>query len=77
MAPTAFHPMAFLSGLLAEPLASAVGILVGFTTLMGGAAHYGSILTGQSKHTVEYYTGMGFFSGMIIGTVVAFFALLP
>jgi hypothetical protein len=54
--------------LLTDPIASALAVLVGCTTLIGGAAHYGSILAGKSKRDVEFMTGVGFFIGMVCGT---------
>jgi hypothetical protein len=68
--------VASLLGLLAEPLAGAVAVLVGFTTLFGGAAHYGAVLAHQPEQTVEYLTGLGFFTGIIIGITVLVFAIL-
>jgi hypothetical protein len=53
-----------------------VAVLVGFTTLFGGAAHYGSVLARQPKHTIEYLTGLGFFTGIIIGIAVLIFAII-
>lgn len=52
---------------LTEPLAGALAVLVGCTTLMGGAAHYGSVLAGKRKQDVERMTGAGFFIGMVFG----------
>ena len=59
--------MSSIFGLLAEPIASALAVLVGCTTLMGGAAHYGSVLAGKRKRDVEVMTGVGFFIGMVFG----------
>ena len=65
--PNPVSPVASILGLLAEPLASALAVLVGCTTLIGGAAHYGSVLAGKRKRDVERMTGAGFFIGMVFG----------
>jgi hypothetical protein len=69
------QPTAFLTGLLGEPLAGGIAILVGLTTLFGGAAHYGAVLVRQPKRTVEYATGLGFFTGMVIGIALLIFTI--
>jgi len=59
-----------VAGLFAEAVSSAVVILVGFTTLFGGAAHYGAVLARRSKGAVEWFTGVGFFIGLGAGIVI-------
>lgn len=69
-------PLVFLLAAMAEPLAGALGIVVACTTLGGGIAHYGAILTRKSKADVERITGLGFFIGVVTGVAVAIFAVL-
>jgi len=65
--PNPVPPVPSILGLLAEPIASALAVLVGCTTLIGGAAHYGSVLARRRKRDVDLMTGVGFFIGMVFG----------
>jgi hypothetical protein len=56
-----------LGGILTDALSGAIAALVGFTGLFGGAAHYGSILTGRTKAETERATALGFFVGFGLG----------
>jgi hypothetical protein len=67
---------ALLTGLLTGQLAEAAGVLVGFATLLSGAGHYGSVLSKQPKRTREHITGLGFFTGVILGIGVLLFDII-
>jgi hypothetical protein len=56
--------------LLIDFASGAVAILVGFTGLCGGTAHYGAILFRLPKPDVERVTGIGFFVGLVAGVSV-------
>jgi hypothetical protein len=68
-------PLVSLLAVLAEPLAGALAIIVGCTTLGGGLAHYGAVLMGKSKLAVERTTAFGFFIGAAIGVAATLLAL--
>jgi hypothetical protein len=61
---------AAMVGLLADFISGGIASLVGLTGLCAGAAHYGSVLAGLPKRKVEWMTGVGFFSGAVVGLVV-------
>jgi hypothetical protein len=61
-----------LLGVLAEPLAGALAVVVGCTTLAGGVGHYVGVLMGKSKTEIERMTAAGFF----IGLTVSFLSVL-
>jgi hypothetical protein len=61
MEPIPISPLVPLLAVFAEPLASALAIIVGCTTILGGVGHYGGVLMGKPKTQVEYMTGAGFF----------------
>jgi hypothetical protein len=58
-----------LAGLLIDVLSGAVAVLLGCTSLLGGAAHYGAVLANRSEREIERATGFGFFLGAVIGTI--------
>lgn len=62
-------PRAF-AAIYTDELTGAAAALVAFTGLFGGSAHYGSILMGRSKPKVERATGLGFFTGFVLGIVL-------
>jgi hypothetical protein len=59
-----------LGGILTRALSGAVAVLGGLTGLFGGAAHYAAIFAGFSEREVERATGLGFFFGFALGTVI-------
>ena len=75
MALIPISPLVSLFG-LAEPLAGALAVMVGCTTLGGGLAHYGAVLMGKPKFAVERTTAFGFFIGAAIGAVATLLSLL-
>lgn len=58
------------AGVLTESLPDAISVVVAFTALFGGAAHYGAILAGRTEPEVERATAVGFFSGACIAALV-------
>lgn len=56
-----------LAALFTEELSGSVAVLVGFTGLFGGAAHYAAVLARRSDREVERATGLGFFFGGAVG----------
>ncbi len=54
-------PLVSLFSVLAEPLAGALAVIVGCTTLLGGVGHYSGVLLQKPKARVEAMTGAGFF----------------
>lgn len=69
-------PLVSLLTALAEPLAGAVAMVVGGTTLGGGVGHYGGVLAGKSKANVERMTAVGFFVGLTVSSLIVLVALL-
>lgn len=59
-----------LGGIFTNALSGAVAVLIGFTGLFGGAAHYGAVLAGRSERDIERATGLGFFCGFALGILV-------
>jgi hypothetical protein len=59
-----------LGGIFTDALSGAVAVLIGFTGLFGGAAHYAAVLAGRSEREVERATATGFFLGFAFGVVV-------
>lgn len=57
-------------GIFSNALSGAVAALVGFTGLLGGAAHYGAILAGRTKPETEQATALGFFFGFGLGVLL-------
>ena len=57
------------AGLFIDTLSGAVAVLVGFTGLFGGAAHYGTVLANRPEHEIEKATGIGFFLGASLGAL--------
>jgi hypothetical protein len=58
-----------IAGLFIDSLSGAIAVLVGFTGLFGGAAHYGAVLANRSDRDIERATGLGFFTGAVIGSI--------
>jgi hypothetical protein len=75
MEPIPLAPLVSLLAALAEPLASALAVVVGCTTILGGVGHYGGVLMGKSKTQVEYMTGAGFFGGLTISILIVWLSL--
>jgi hypothetical protein len=69
-------PLLSLLGVLAEPLASALALVIACTTLAAGFAHYAAVLAGKSKARIERMTGFGFFFGICVGAFAVLVALL-
>ena len=63
-------PLVSLLGVLAEPLAGALAMMVGCTTLAGGLGHYSGVLMGKSKTEIERMTGIGFFVGLTVSFLI-------
>jgi len=59
-----------LGGIFTDTLSGAVAVLIGFTGLFGGAAHYAAVLAGRTKPEIEHATAIGFFFGFGLGTLV-------
>ena len=59
-----------LGGIFTHALSGSVAVLVGFTGLFGGAAHYAAILAGRSDRDVDRATSIGFFAGAALGIVL-------
>lgn len=58
-----------LAGIFTDALSGAVAALIGFTGLLGGAAHYAAVLASRSDREIERATGIGFFLGFALGTL--------
>jgi hypothetical protein len=58
-----------IAGVLIDALSGGVAVVVGFTGLFSGAAHYGAVLVNRSAQDVERMTGFGFFTGLLAGTI--------
>jgi hypothetical protein len=71
---TPLAPLVSLLAAFAEPLASALAVVVGCTTILGGVGHYGGVLMGKPKTQVEYMTGAGFFAGLTVSILVVWLA---
>jgi hypothetical protein len=63
-------PLTSLLAGLAEPLASALAIVAGCTTILGGVGHYGGVLMRKPRNQVEYMTGAGFFAGLTVSVLI-------
>jgi hypothetical protein len=55
-----------LAGIFTNTLSGAVAVLVGFTGLFGGAAHYAAVLAGRTEREIERATGFGFSSALAL-----------
>ncbi|HVT00264.1 MAG TPA: hypothetical protein VHE08_07090 [Solirubrobacterales bacterium] len=58
-----------LTGILTDALSGAVTLLIGTSSLLGGAAHYAAILTHKSGPETERATALGFFLGFGLGVL--------
>jgi hypothetical protein len=58
-----------LGGIFTDALSGAVAALIGFTGLLGGAAHYAAVLAGRTEREVERATAIGFFLGFGLGAL--------
>lgn len=59
-----------LGGVFADTTSRAATVLLGFTGLFGGAAHYAAVLADRPEREVERATGFGFFLGFSLGVLV-------
>jgi hypothetical protein len=57
------------AGIFADTASGAVAVLVGFTGLLGGAAHYAAVLANRSELEIERATAFGFFVGFGLGSL--------
>ncbi|HEY7949938.1 MAG TPA: hypothetical protein VID51_03780 [Solirubrobacterales bacterium] len=57
-------------GIFTDAISGAVAVVLGFTGIFGGAAHYGATLAGRTKPEVERATAFGFFIGVAFGAFV-------
>jgi hypothetical protein len=56
-----------IGGIFTDAISGAVAVVLGFTGIFGGAAHYGATLAGRTKPEVERATAFGFFVGIAFG----------
>lgn len=57
-------------------LSGTVAVLIGFTGLFGGAAHYAAVLAKRTKLEIEQATAIGFFFGFGLGALLLAIAAL-
>jgi hypothetical protein len=69
-------PLVSLLGAVAEPLAGAVALVVGCTTLIAGVGHYAGVLMEKSKTEIERMTAAGFFAGLTVSFLIVLVALI-
>jgi hypothetical protein len=60
----------FFGGIFTDALSGAIAVLIGVTSLFGGAAHYAAVLAGRTKREIERATAYGFFFGFGLGAIV-------
>lgn len=52
-----------------DTTSGAIAVLLGFTGLFGGAAHYAAVLANSTEREVERATAFGFFLGFGLGAI--------
>lgn len=56
-------------GVFVDALSGPAAVIISFTGLFGGAAHYGAILAKCSDQDIERITGVGFFTGAFVAFI--------
>lgn len=58
-----------IAGVFIDALSGPAAVIISFTGLFGGAAHYGAILAKCSDQDIERITGVGFFAGALVAFI--------